>query len=215
MKVDRSLKNKSCIYKITNIITKQVYVGKTKCLVNRSYHYNSAFKQKRHNQINDYLFNAMTKYGFENFIIEPLEFYDITELAEKELAWITVLKSNNRWYGYNLRLDSSTGMITSAETSAKIKENITKQWANGIRDGHSEKLKSAWQRDPERLVSMSTYFSKLLTKYNYIVSNTEIFEICDYKRLEELKLKYVLAKFWKHNTEIVSFKNYRIQRISL
>jgi len=215
MKVDTSLKGKPCIYKITNLVDGKIYVGKAKCLVSRSYNYNSSFKQARHDHINDYLFNAMTKHGYENFIIEPLAFYEVEELAEKELAWIRVLKSNDRSIGYNLRLDSSTGMLTAPETSAKISENLTEQWASGIRDGHSEKLKSAWLKTPERNEEVGKQFTKSLTRYEYKIMDTSenVLEVCQYKRLQELNLDRVLCKFWKKNSDKVPFKTYIIERV--
>ncbi len=214
MKVNIKLKGLPCIYKITNTVNGMIYVGKAKCLVVRNYNYNSSFRQGRRDHINNYLFNAMIKYGFENFTIEPLAFYKIEELAEKELAWILVLKSNNRNVGYNLRLDSSTGMIVSKETSDKIRKNLTAQWANGIRENHSEKLKIAWSKTPERKKLIGKHFTKILTKYKYIVSDTSgDFEVCDYKRLQELKLHRVLTKFWKRKVEETSFKDFYIKRI--
>lgn len=215
MKVDVKLKNKPCIYKITNEVNEKIYVGKAKCLVNRSYNYNSSFRQSRHDHINDYLFNAMLKDGYENFKIEPLEFYQLRQLAEKELAWIKVLKSNDRNFGYNLRLDSSTGMIAAPETIEKARQNLTNQWANGVRDGHSEKLKQSWIRNPERLEKIGEHFTKVLTRYEYkIMDNKEnILEICKYQRLQELNLDRVLCKFWKHDKDKVLFKNYIIERV--
>ena len=217
MKVSTDLKNKPCIYKITNLVDGKIYIGKAKCLVSRSYNYNSSFKQERHDHINNYLFNAMTKYGYENFIIEPLAFYEINELAEKELYWIKVLKSNDRTIGYNLRLDSSTGMIVAAETSAKISENLTNQWESGIRDGHGELIRQAWlNATPERRKAVIDNFTKIKTKYNYIVTDPDgSVETCNYKRLKERLLDCALAKFWKHSTDEIILKGYKIERISI
>ena len=66
-------------------------------------------------------------------------------LAEKELFWIGRLRVTDRNVGYNLRLDSSTGMVTHSETSIKISNRLKKEWSEGVRDGHSDKLKVSWE----------------------------------------------------------------------
>lgn len=216
MKVCRSLQGKPCIYKITNLIDFKIYIGKAKCLVKRSYGYNSSFRQERHDHINDYMFNAMTKHGFENFKIEPIEFCLLEELAERELYWIEFLKSNNRSIGYNLRLDSSTGMTVALETSFKISENLINQWESGIRDNHGEKLKEAWNRNPKRREQAGRQFTKILTKYLYIVTDKSgVSNTYNYKQLQELKLDRILVKFWKWKYYDLPFKGFQIKRISI
>lgn len=214
MKVNTSLRGLPCIYKIKNLVNNKIYIGKTKCLLNRSYNYNSSFKQERHDHINDYLFNEMIKYGYENFILEPMEFCAIDELAEKELFWIKELKSNERKFGYNLRLDSSTGMQTAKETSVKIMSNLLEQWETGVRSGHSRKMKESWARTPERRQEVSELFTKVKTKFAYLVTNEkEETKTCSYKQLKELKLDKVLCKFWKRKIDKVFFKGFYIERI--
>lgn len=216
MKVCTSLRGMPCIYKITNLIDFKIYVGKAKCLVNRSYNYNSSFKQERHDHINDYMFNAMIKHGFKNFKIEPIEFCLLEELAERELYWIKFLKSNDRNIGYNLRLDSSSGMTTSLETSFRISENLINQWESGVRDGHGDKLKETWNRNPERRIEASKHFTKVLTKYLYIVTDKNgVSNTYNYKQLQELKLDRILVKFWKWKYYDLPFKGFQIKRISI
>jgi group I intron endonuclease len=216
MKTDKTFKNMPCIYKITNTTNGKIYIGKTKCLVKRSYGYNSSFRRERHDHINDYMFNDMTKCGYENFIIEPLEFCKLNELEEKELYWIDTLGSMERTIGYNLRLDSSTGMVASIETIMKIRNNLKEQWANGVRSGHSEKLKEAWKRDSNRQKQMSLYFSKLLTKYKYIVTDNKWnTQVCNYQQLKKLGLANVLVSFHKKKINKLKFKEYFIEKVSL
>ena len=214
MKVDTSLKGLPCIYKITNLIDGKIYVGKAKCLVSRSYNYNSSFRQERHDHLNDYLFNAMTKHGFENFIIEPLEFCKIEELAEKELHWMKILKSHERDFGYNLRIDSSTGMIVSKETSVKMIANLLEQLETGIRSNHSKKLKEAWAKTPERRKIVSEQFTKAKTKFLYLVTDElGITKEYVYKELQKLKLEKVACKFCKRKVNEAYFKGFYIKRV--
>lgn len=46
----------------------------------------------------------MTKYGAENFIIEPIEEVQTDLLDEKEIYWIAFYDSNNPKVGYNLTI---------------------------------------------------------------------------------------------------------------
>lgn len=215
MEIDKKFKGKPCIYKITNLVDGKIYVGKAKCLVSRTYNYNSSFRQERHDHINDYMFYAMQKHGFENFKIEPIEFCGLDQLAERELFWILELKSNIRERGYNLRLDSSTGMITSAETSARISVNLQTQWESGIRDGHGEKLKLMMANfSPEKKKSISNQLVKIKTKYLYIVIDKDGNENdYVYQELKELKLHNALSTMYKHGIDEVWHKGLKVKRV--
>ena len=84
------------IYKITNIINQKFYIGKTVCplYVRFSQHKHGALKK----QENFYFYNAIRKYGIENFKIELIEKVDSSnKLNEKEQYWIKKLNPN-----YNL-----------------------------------------------------------------------------------------------------------------
>lgn len=58
------------IYKITNNINQKIYIGKTSQSIDKRFrsHINNA-----RNHINRYLYDAMNKYGYENFTIEEIE----------------------------------------------------------------------------------------------------------------------------------------------
>ena len=86
------------IYKITNIINKKLYIGKT----------NRTIKERFNEHCRDYLnrdlekrplYAAMKKYGVENFIIEEIEKCSIDEVEEREKYWIEYYGSFKN--GYN------------------------------------------------------------------------------------------------------------------
>ena len=83
------------VYKITNIITGDFYIGSSKDIKKRwaNHRSPSAHKQKQ----NSKLYKAMASYGLDNFTIEVIEKTD--NLRKREQYWIEHLKPvyNNLW----------------------------------------------------------------------------------------------------------------------
>lgn len=91
------------IYKITNLINKKPYVGKTVNTISARWakHKNEAFNQNSASLIHC----AMRKYGIENFIIEELEKCSDEFLNEREQYWIKTINSHfKNGYGYNMTI---------------------------------------------------------------------------------------------------------------
>lgn len=216
MRPDLAFKNRSGIYIIRNIKDGKVYVGKTGCFYRRCHQYIYDFKNRAIGHINDYLYNAMKKHGVENFEFLPVDFAPIEELGDLELQWMTTLNSVHRNYGYNLRLDTSTGMVAAPETSVKISENLRRQWAEGVRSNHSEIMSAKWASNPERRKKQGELLSKIKTRYRYVVTDPVgfVFE-CDYKRLKELSLSSVLSSFHRKNCNVAVIKGHRIERFTV
>ena len=85
------------IYCITNIINNKRYVGKTTQTLEERFkeHCRDSFRERCNKRP---LYDAMNKYGIENFIIEELEqVEDETKLDEREIYWIQELQT----YGSN------------------------------------------------------------------------------------------------------------------
>jgi group I intron endonuclease len=205
-------KNKSGIYKVENIVNGKVYIGKTKNFYKRYHQYLYDIKSKNTNRINRYLLASIEKYGIESFTFKVVEFCDLEDIASRELYWIQELNSTNREYGYNLRLDSSTGMVTHPETSEKISKRLRREWESGARDSHSEKLKLSWKHR-DKLVQGLT-FSKILTKYKYVITSQDGKSVdMFYRDLKLNALHGVLGKFKKHKSNLVNFKGLIIERI--
>ena len=90
------------IYQITNNINGKIYVGKT---------IKNNIQERWKEHLKDYkkprcekrpLYDAMNKYGSENFSIKELEECSAEEASEKEIYWIEKLSSFK--YGYNATL---------------------------------------------------------------------------------------------------------------
>ena len=104
------MKEKICgIYKFTNKFNQKVYIG-------QSIDINNRFNEHKNNAINGmkgYFYNAIRKYGIDNFDFDILLECTIEELDYWEKFYISYYKSNiNRYgrkYGYNMT-DGSTEM---------------------------------------------------------------------------------------------------------
>lgn len=127
------------IYKATNLVNGKIYIGQTiKTLRERLLEHKRDSKRLKHRNIAFY--NAINKYGFDNFnwcIIDSG--LSKGELDEKEVYWINFYKSyihHNDSNGYNSTLggDGLYGYKPSIETIKKQVES--RKWYR-----HSEKTK--------------------------------------------------------------------------
>lgn len=86
------------IYKITNTINGKVYIGQTK----QPFHYR--YPKGISSTTNEYLKRAINYYGEEAFRVEKC--FDTAdtqeELDEKEIYYISLYRSTDRKYGYNI-----------------------------------------------------------------------------------------------------------------
>ena len=92
--------NFSCIYKMTSPSGK-IYIGQTQCLYKR-------FQDYRKPKANEYLMNAILKYGLENITVEILEKNVLLDLLdEREQFYFDTLQpfGNN---GYNICKEAGT-----------------------------------------------------------------------------------------------------------
>lgn len=94
-----------------------------------------------------YFYNAIKKYGWDNFKHEIL-FEDLTkeEAEQKEIELIAEYQSNNRNFGYNIANGGNCVGTVSEETKQKIsKANMGNQYGKGnvLSDEHKRKISKA------------------------------------------------------------------------
>jgi group I intron endonuclease len=156
--------NRSGIYCIRNMVNNKVYIGKAKCIYKRIKQHITHLNTKNKDE-NRHLINSWHKYNrnnFEYFVIEYLELNNFL-LSERELYWMKKYKSLDRNFGYNLREDSSTGLIVSQETRDKMKESRIKALLNPeLRKKCSHNF---WKNNPDKLKEMSKKVTELNTIY--------------------------------------------------
>ena len=113
------------IYKITNTINNKLYIGQTRKTIEERFQMHIR-KAKQH--ANRYLYDAMNKYGYDNFVPSEIEECDDSLLDEREIYWIAYYNTANKQYGYNMTIgggggDTWTNNNHKEETSRKISEH--------------------------------------------------------------------------------------------
>lgn len=89
------------IYKLTNIINGKVYIGQSEDIANRMRHHIDDSKRVNDKRGQFPLYDAMRKYGHDNFKLEILEVCESKQLNEKEMYYIEKYDSTNKSKGYN------------------------------------------------------------------------------------------------------------------
>jgi len=112
-------KNKSGIYKWTNKLTNDIYIGQSVDLAKRFIRYfNMSYLKNRETLI---ISKALIKYGYSNFSLEILEYCNIADLTEREQYYLDKLHPK-----YNILkiAGSSLGHKLTEETKAKISKSL-------------------------------------------------------------------------------------------
>lgn len=107
-----------CIYKLTNKVNGKYYLGKTVHFKRRMSQHKRRRKKRK-----TYFYNAIAKYGWDNFQVEIL-IADVPEedLNQLEMSYIDIHDSTNPKKGYNLTKggDGISGFTHTDETKKKI-----------------------------------------------------------------------------------------------
>lgn len=124
--------DKGKIYKITNTINNKVYIGCTVTSLEKRYYehlyrcFKSDYKSK--------LYNAIKKYGEENFIIELIEECNVNCIYETEKKYIEQYDSFKNGLNSTIGGEGCLGYIHSPEIRKKISKNT--------KEGNSHKGKT-------------------------------------------------------------------------
>ena len=89
------------IYKIENLLDHKVYIGQSTRIEQRWKEHISYSSGKQYR--NYPLYNAIHKYGVDNFSFVVLEECDVNDLYSREQYWIDYYDATNLSKGYNLR----------------------------------------------------------------------------------------------------------------
>lgn len=210
-----------CVYKITNVISNLILIGSTIDLNKRVDHYRNDIKKK--NPLKHYnrkFLKDIITYGINSFTIEIIEECDKNinniSLKNKESKYILQYNSINPKIGYNLRLDIDGKYICNSSTKSLKSEQTKIQWAFGIRNNHSEKLKNYWNKNEDRRLNQAEVMRNNLTKYVYTVRdahNNILHDKISYNKLAMLGLKCAATRCSQHKINYVISKGYIVERI--
>lgn len=85
------------IYKITNQLTQEVYIGQSKNIKHRIAQHKAASKRLNETAL---LYRKIREYGIENFSFDVIEECNVDKLDEREIYWISYYNSYEK--GYNM-----------------------------------------------------------------------------------------------------------------
>lgn len=92
------------IYIIRNTINNKVYIGQTRTSMEQRWR-----EHLRHAQYGKQVINrAMKKYGIDKFYIETLEICSLEVLNYREMYYIDLYDSTNKFKGYNVSIGGNT-----------------------------------------------------------------------------------------------------------
>ena len=122
--INLNIKHASGIYKISNVITGDCYIGQSKDIFTRIGQHKSLLKHNKHKYKNGdltILQKAWNKYGSDSFCFETLENCPIEELDEREKYWIEYYQCNHAKTrnGYNTT-DGGQGTPGMSSNKGKI-----------------------------------------------------------------------------------------------
>lgn len=127
-----------CVYKITNIINGDIYIGSTvNSHIRFRVHKRSLLQGKHHS---GHLQNAYNIYGIENFVYSIVECCSEEKIREREQYYINILKPR---YNIQPTVGSSLGLKHTEETKLKIsKANkgriLTQEHKDNIKKNHGK-----------------------------------------------------------------------------
>lgn len=110
------------IYKITNTINNQSYIGQSINIEKRWNVHKKQYKNKKSHSYDYPLYRAFRKYGINNFKFEIIEVCSKNELNQKEIFWIKYY--NTFFKGYNQTLGGDHGKIIPKENIIGIFEDL-------------------------------------------------------------------------------------------
>ena len=95
------------IYCIRNTKSKKMYIGQSRNISNRKWYHFHHLKYGKHG--NAFLQRSYNADGKDVFVFEILEECNIESLDEREVFWISTMKSMNNGFGYNLEGGGNVG----------------------------------------------------------------------------------------------------------
>ena len=124
------------IYKIQNKINSKCYIG-------RAVNFNNRMRRHKSSKDNDYLHNAIRKYGWDNFTKQIIHECDSDVVDIFELMYQELWESHYTQNGYNIVIGGQKFRIIDEETRHKMSEATKGQvpWNKGLTKETDERVR--------------------------------------------------------------------------
>lgn len=193
------------IYKATNKINGKCYIGRTvkKFEKRKSEH----LQESKMDRKNSHFYNAINKYGWDNFDWEIIEeCNDENLLREKEIYHIDKNKSNNRTYGYN-KLDGGpgrSGYKQSENCKKRMRENnpmfdksVSQKVTNTKKmNGDWDNFKWKDRYNPEREKELRNWHSNYMKKNNPMYNPEVVEKVKRTREKNKEKISNSISRNW-------------------
>ena len=151
------------VYKITNNITGDFYIGSSENIEKRWHEHKSPSVHKQLS--NSKLYKAMASYGLDNFTFEIIE--KTGNLKEREQYYIEHLNPsyNNRYAkGWNTERSKETSRRCNKEWH-KVNKDYNKEWYKANRDEHLAKRKAYYDTHRDKQLAKNKAYNNRLCLY--------------------------------------------------
>ncbi len=144
------------IYKIVNQVNGKFYIGKTIFHIEKRLKKHFYLSDKK---VNRRLYDAINKYGKENFIVELIEECQNDLANEREIYYIKLYNSDNAEFGYNMTIGGDGGKMPEES----LKKMILKKTGAKLSEEHKLKISKAnkgrishkWTKESKKKLSDS------------------------------------------------------------
>lgn len=140
--------NISGIYAWENQINGKMYIGKATNIYRRVYEEMNGFHNNRHQNLKK-LYNAVKKYGINNFYVIKLLECPKEFLCKIEKLLINYYDSKNNGYNITFGGEGTLGHKVSKEQIDKQKKTLKQYWTDERKKHHSEKMKRWINSQPD------------------------------------------------------------------
>ena len=195
------------IYRITNKINNKVYIGKTELSIKARWRRHLDCVRKK---VNRYLYDAINKYGIDNFSIEVIESCSINKLSEREKYWIKFYKSQDKNFGYNMQ-EGGLGGRQPQEVIDRVrikKRGFKHSIETRLKMSKAKKGKFNHSQSEETRKKLSEIFKNRPMTKGFLERQKGVSGVNhpNYKNIDKEKLKELLIQ-GRNNREIAKYFN--------
>jgi group I intron endonuclease len=140
--------NISGIYVWINKLNNKMYIGKGNNLYRRVYSEKRDFCNGRSANLIK-LFNAVNKYGINNFDVRQLITSDKEKLFKLESLFVHYFDSKKNGYNCTYGGEGSSGHVVTKNQIDRQKQKLKEYWTDERKKEHTEKMRD-WANDPIR-----------------------------------------------------------------